>query len=71
MFNLVGRESFKIGDKSAIVTIESEGLSFIYSIKVGGQTLSKFMEIQNKHTRTWLPIVGGEPHRIVLSKTNS
>ncbi|XP_003384385.1 PREDICTED: fas apoptotic inhibitory molecule 1-like [Amphimedon queenslandica] len=66
MFNLVGKETFKIGGKSASILIQSEGLSFTYSITVNGQTLKKFIETQNKHTRTWLPIVKGEPHRIVL-----
>ena len=69
MFNLVGKETFKIGEKFASIMIQSEGLSFTYSITVNGQTLKKFIETQNKHTRTWLPTVKGEPHRIVLGKT--
>ena len=68
MFNLVGKESFKIGEKAASVIIESEGLSFTYSIGVNGQTLKKFIETQNKHTKTWLPYVKREPHRIVLGE---
>lgn len=68
MFSLVGKESFKIGEKAASVIIESEGLSFTYSIGVNGQTLKKFIETQNKHTKTWLPYVKREPHRIVLGE---
>lgn len=66
MFSLVGKESFKVGDKPATITIESEGLSFIYSLGVNGQTLKQFVESQNKQMRTWLPVIRGEPHRIIL-----
>jgi hypothetical protein len=66
MFTLVGEEDFRVGDKPGTIVIESEGLSFTYSLRVDGQTLEHFIEAQNKQTRTWLPIIDGEKHRIVL-----
>lgn len=66
MFSLVGTEKFKVSKKAAEISIESSGLTFHYTLRIAGQTLEKFIEAQNKHTRTWLPTVGGEDHRVVL-----
>ena len=71
MFSLVGSENFKVSKMAAKITIESSGLTFYYTLSIGGQTLKKFIETQSKQTRTWLPTLAGEGHRVVLGKTNS
>ena len=68
MFKLVGRESFVVGSRAAEVRIISRGLGFEYELCVDGKSISKFVETHNRNTRTWLPIIGGQPHRIVLGK---
>ena len=66
MFRLVGVETFKIGKKTAEITITSKGIAFEYALTIGGKTLKKFTEAQAKNTRTWLLDMSGEQHRVVL-----
>ena len=66
MFRLVGMETFKIGKKTAEITITSKGIAFEYALTIGGKTLKKFTEAQAKNTRTWLLDMSGEQHRVVL-----
>ena len=66
MFRLVGVETFKIGKKTAEITITSKGIAFEYALNIGGKTLKKFIEAQAKNTRTWLLDMSGEQHRVVL-----
>jgi len=68
MFRLVGVETFKIGKKTAEITITSKGMAFEYALSIGGKTLKKFIEAQAKNTRTWLPVINSENHRVVLGK---
>ena len=69
MFRLVGSETFKIGKKTAEITITSNGMSFQYVLTIDGKSLKKFVEVQEKNTRVWLPWVNGAPeHRIVLGE---
>ena len=40
---------------------------FEYVLTIDGKSLKKFVEVQAKNTRVWLPsIAGGSEHRIVL-----
>lgn len=71
MFSLVGSENFKVSTMAAKITIESSGLTFYYTLCIGGQTLKKFIETQSKQTRTWLPTLAGEGHRVVLGKCSA
>lgn len=72
MFRLVGRETFKIGKRVAEVEIKSANLStFEYTLKINGKTLKQFIEAQIKNTRTWLPQLNGESHRVVLGECAS
>ena len=66
MFSLVGSERFQISNKLATIIFESAGLAFYYTLCIDGQSLKQFIETQKKHTRTWLPTVAGENHRVVL-----
>ena len=68
MFRLVGVETFKIGKKTAEITINSKGIAFEYALSIGGKTLKKFIEAQAKNTRTWLLDMSGEQHRVVLGR---
>ena len=70
MFRLVGSEVFHIGQKRLVaeITISSKGMSFEYSLTVDGKPLEKFVQAQAKNTRTWLPIINGTDHRVVLGK---
>lgn len=68
MFRLVGVETFKIGKKTAEITITSKGMAFEYALSIGGKTLKKFIEAQAKNTRTWLPVINTENHRVVLGE---
>jgi hypothetical protein len=69
MFRLVGSESFKIGKRVAEIAISSNGLSFQYVLAIDGKSLKKFVEVQAKNTRVWLPkIYGGLEHRVVLGE---
>ena len=70
MFKLVGCEVFHIGKKSKVaeITISSKGLSFEYDLTVDGKSLEKFVRAQAKNTRTWLPVISGTDHRVVLGK---
>ena len=70
MFKLVGSEVFHIGRKPKVaeVTITSKGMSFEYVLTVDGKPLEKFVEAQTKNTRTWLPAINGENHRVVLGE---
>ena len=68
MFRLVGVETFKIGHKTAEITIASKGMTFEYALSIGGKTLKKFIEAQAKNTRTWLPVISKENHRVVLGE---
>ena len=63
---MVGVETFKIGKKTAEITITSKGIAFEYALNIGGKTLKKFIEAQAKNTRTWLLDMSGEQHRVVL-----
>lgn len=65
---MVGVETFKIGKKTAEITITSKGMAFEYALSIGGKTLKKFIEAQAKNTRTWLPIINSENHRVVLGE---
>lgn len=67
MFRLVGSETFKIGKRLAEIAISSNGLSFQYVLTIDGKSLKKFVEVQAKNTRVWLPRINdGVEHRIVL-----
>lgn len=67
MFRLVGTECFKIGKRVAEITISSNGLSFEYVLTIDGKSLKKFVEVQAKNTRVWLPKIRGKAeHRVVL-----
>lgn len=68
MFRLVGSENFKIGKRHAEITITSLGLSFEYVLTIDGKSLKKFVEVQAKNNRVWLPRIGAgrSEHRIVL-----
>ena len=69
MFRLVGSETFKIGKKVAEIAITSNGMSFEYVLTIDGKSLKKFVEVQAKNTRVWLPKFGeGSEHRVVLGK---
>lgn len=69
MFRLVGSESFKIGKRYAEIAISSNGLSFEYVLTIDGKSLKKFVEVQAKNTRVWLPSMdGGAEHRVVLGE---
>lgn len=69
MFRLVGSESFKIGKRFAEVEISSANLtSFEYVLTIDGKSLKKFIETQAKNTRTWLPVIKGANHRVVLGE---
>ena len=69
MFRLVGTETFKIGKRFAEITIASNGMSFEYVLTIDGKSLKKFIEVQAKNTRVWLPKFGeGNEHRVVLGK---
>ena len=47
--------------------ISSNAMSFEYVLTIDGKSLKKFVEVQAKNTRVWLPsIAGGSEHRIVL-----
>lgn len=51
----------------AEITISSNGLSFEYVLTIDGKSLKKFVEVQAKNTRVWLPRVNeGSEHRVVL-----
>lgn len=67
MFRLVGSESFKIGKRVGEIKISSSAMSFEYVLTIDGKSLKKFVEVQAKNTRVWLPCIdGGSEHRIVL-----
>ncbi len=67
MFRLVGSEHFKIGKRAAEVEIKSANFTtFEYTLKIDGKSLKQFLEAQLKNTRTWLPELRGECHRVVL-----
>ena len=67
MFRLVGSECFKIDKRMAEITISSNGMSFEYILTIDGKSLKKFIEVQAKNTRVWLPkINAGAEHRVVL-----
>ena len=69
MFRLVGSESFKIGKKFAEITITSNGMSFEYVLTIDGKSLKKFVEVQAKNTRVWLPKFDKhDEHRVVLGE---
>ena len=66
MFKLVGTETFKISKKTAQIVISAKGMSFEYVLNIDGKSLKKFVESQAKNTRTWVPVVNGSHHRVVL-----
>ena len=66
LFSLVGVEKFKISGRSAQINIVANGWTFEYTLEIGGKSLKKFSEAERKNTRTWLPTVNGQPHRVVL-----
>ena len=68
MFRLVGKESFQVGTKRAFVKIDAIGFVYEYTLNVDGKTLKKFVENRRKTTKTWLPSLAGEHHRVVLEK---
>ena len=67
-FKLVGSEQFCIGSHVGEVTIACSGMTFEYTLSVDGRSLKRFIEAQAKNTRTWLPEIWGEPHRVVLGE---
>jgi len=67
-FKLVGKESFLIGKYKASVIIEANGLNYTYILEVDGKSLKRFVENRKKVCRTWIPRVGGDPHRVVLER---
>lgn len=71
MFKLVGSEVFHIGKKAKVaeIMISSKGMSFEYVLTVDGKPLEKFVQAQAKNTRTWLPVINGTDHRVVLGKS--
>lgn len=70
MFRLVGSECFKIGKRIAEITITSNGMSFEYVLTIDGKSLKKFVEVQAKNTRVWLPRINeGSEHRVVLGNS--
>ena len=66
MFSLVGKEEFAIAGKNAEIFITCKGWDFEYTLVVEGKSLRRFMESRMRNTRTWLPVLNGEQHRIVL-----
>ncbi len=69
MFRLVGSETFNIGKRVAEISITSTGMSFEYVLTIDGKSLKKFVEVQSKNNRVWLPKIGGVgEHRVVLGK---
>ena len=66
MFRLVGSETFKIGKKQAEISIKAKGMSFEYTLDIDGKSLKRFIEAQARNTRTWLPTVNEDQHRVVL-----
>ena len=66
LFSLVGVEKFKISGRSAQINIAARGWTFEYTLEIGGKSLRKFSEAERKNTRTWLPTVNSQPHRVVL-----
>lgn len=68
MFSLIGTETFKIGGKSFVITIDTEGFMFKYSMKVDGKTVESFVKEMNKLTRTWFPKISGKSHRVVIGE---
>lgn len=69
MFRLVGTETFRIGKRFAEISILSNGLSFQYVLTIDGKSLKKFVEVQAKNTRVWLPKINdGTEHRVVLGE---
>lgn len=67
-FKLVGSEQFRIGSHVGEVAIACSGSTFEYTLSVDGRSLKRFIEAQARNTRTWLPEIGGEPHRVVLGE---
>ncbi|XP_065883456.1 fas apoptotic inhibitory molecule 1-like [Dysidea avara] len=70
MFSLVGVEKFKISGRSAQISIVSNGWTFEYTLEIEGKSLKRFAEAEKKNTRTWLPNINRQPHRVVLEITN-
>lgn len=68
MFHLVGKETFDVSGKKACVHIDAKGMSYEYWLEVGGKPLEKFLEQRKKSTKSWLPVVLGNYHRVVLEK---
>ena len=62
-------EKFKISGRNAQITIATTGWMFEYTLEIGGKSLKKFAEAECKNTRTWLPKVNGQPHRVFLGQT--
>ena len=68
LFRLVGKETFHIGKKVAEISISPKGVSFEYTLTIDGRSLKRFVEAQIRNTRSWLPIINGEEHRVVLGE---
>ena len=68
MFHLVGKETFDVSGKKACIHIDAKGMSYEYWLEVGGKSLEKFLEQRKKSAKTWLPIVLGNYHRVVLGE---
>lgn len=68
MFHLVGKETFDVGGKKACIHIDPKGMSYEYWLEVGGKSLEKFVEQRRKSTKTWLPVLKGKYHRVVLGE---
>ena len=66
MFSLVGKEEFTVAGKHAEIFITCKGWDFEYTLVVEGKSLRRFMEGRMRNTRTWLPVLDGEQHRVVL-----
>jgi len=69
LFSLVGVEKFKISGRSAQISIVSNGWTFEYTLEINGKSLKRFAEAEKKNTRTWLPNINKQPHRVVLGES--
>lgn len=68
MFKLVGDEKFSIGNKvKCELRVEPlPSFAYSYTLFVAGKPLHKFTEAQGRVLRSWLALINGQRHRIVL-----
>eukprot|EP00117_Sycon_ciliatum_P004922 scpid85316/ scgid9081/ Fas apoptotic inhibitory molecule 1 len=72
VFNLLGTESFRIGDTKCAVLIDpgEHGWTFKYTLIVNKKPLETFLKDNGLMTKTWLPMIKGQPRRVVLEKSD-